>query len=68
MIIEAYNKKINLTGTAMYESERAELRKKFFKIQTYCAPYVQAGYFYRQTAVNRYLYIHQMIFKTIGGN
>jgi len=41
------NLKNNLTGTAMFETEWTEHRKKFCCKSTYCASQVPAGYFCR---------------------
>jgi len=44
---ETHNQKINLTGTAMYESEFLVLRKRSFQVLKVCAPQIPAGYFCR---------------------
>jgi len=46
------NNKINLTGTALCESERTVLSRTFLLIQIYCAPHVPTDYFCRCVAYN----------------
>lgn len=50
------NKKINLTGTGMCESERTELRRRFLQLQTYRAPQVPVGYFCRYVVYWKWLF------------